>query len=462
MATEREGSAPIIGLAKRRRGGGEALHAGRRDTGLAAEMTRVDGWGSACDVRTPLETDAEERVAVPERNRPSGSPIRVECASGRTAAEHWAAWGDLTERSLERNVFLEPAFAVPLLAHAFGRPPDLLMAWDASDKLVGLLPVTLPGRRWLAKRRWPARPLWPGGRVARGLAHRQVAVGTPLLDAAQASAALSAMLDWLRAQSGAVALCLSEIPADGPFSVLVTGRNGATCHRLDERQRAALLSWPAEDVSVMPARASSRKRKELRRQHRRLSDLGRRAYTSARSPEAVASAVERFLVLERGGWKGDRGTALLASPALAAFVRSMTRSMAEAGKCRIDAIESDGQPVAMGIVLSVGGLAHFWKTTYDERHAALSPGVQFACELTHALRHAGGLTGIDSCAVPDHPMINRLWPDRIAIHDLLIDLRPDQPARCARVLRAERRRRRLRRGLKALVLRLRRWFVGQR
>ena len=166
----------------------------------------------------------------------------------------------------------------------------------------------------------------------------------------------------------------------------------------------------------------------MRRQRRRLADHGERTFVSARSPAEIRRATERFLALESMGWKGGRGSALLEDPGLATFTRSMTRLMAEEGKCRIDSLEIAGRAVAIGIVITAHGHAHFWKTTFDETYAPLSPGVQLALEITEAQLADTSVTTTDSCAAPDHPMIDRLWPDRMSLLDVMIDLHPDEPA----------------------------------
>ncbi len=361
------------------------------------------------------------------------SPARachVERIAGVALGAHRRGWADLATRALEPNVFLEPAFALPLLRHVPSAScRDVLLAWETGpgggvpERLVGLLPLAPPGR-------------WSVSGVARGFAHKQVTLGTPLLDRERGAAAFAAMLDWLRAHTGAAALRLTAVPSEGAFAAALAA-SGVALRRLDERRRAILVPGAAA-ASV----AGGRRGKELRRQRRRLSELGRRRYTSARSPAAVARATERFLALENGGWKGGakggRATALLADPRLARFARGMTAAMARAGRCRIDAVEIDGRPVAMGIVLTGGDRAHFWKTTFDERHAPLSPGVQFAHELTDALRGDPALRLVDSCAVPDHPMIDRLWAGRLPICDLLVAVDPARPAAFRRAVRLER------------------------
>lgn len=343
---------------------------------------------------------------------PAAAPaIHVERIDGRGMARFQPAWSDLFHRAAEPNVFLDPAFALPLLQHfRFDPRPDFLLAWEADGpasfgKLIGLLPVH--------------RSYNPVG-LMRAFRHRQVALGTPLLDAVHGTVALEAILAFLDdAHPGVPGLVLADVPEGGAFHQAlrsVARKAGRGIEVLDRRTRAVLRHDPATPIM---ARLSGKKRKELRRQRRRLGELGQLAYVSATTPSAVRRATERFLALESRGWKGRRGSALLADPSLATFTRTMTRLMAHEGRCRIDSLELDGEPVAMGILLS-SDRDHFWKTSFDERHAALSPGVLFALDLSdhQAADAPGGIT--DSCAVPDHPMIDRIWPDRLAMIDLVV------------------------------------------
>ena len=74
----------------------------------------------------------------------------------------------------------------------------------------------------------------------------------------------------------------------------------------------------------------------------------------------------------------------------------------------------------MALVLKSGARAFWWKTAYDEDFAAFSPGVLLALDVTSTLLADKGLTLTDSCACADHPMIDRIWAERIAIGDLFI------------------------------------------
>lgn len=351
------------------------------------------------------------------------APLHVERVSGAAMVGYQTAWADLCTRTLEPNVFLEPAFVLPLIQHTEGgRRPEFLLVWEDSGstafgRLVGLLPVA--PRHWLSG-------------MVNGFHHKQSTLGTPLLDRQRGEDAFDAMLDWLGAQGPrSPALLLTKLVKGGAFHTMAAHLCQATDRRvlvLEEHERAVLRRLPPGDGKVT-CLTSAKRRKELGRQRRRLEERGQKVYTSARTPGDIAVAAERFLALEHNGWKGDRGTALLADPTLATFTRSMSRLMAHEGKCRIDAIEIDGVPVAMGIVLSVGDRAHFWKTTFHEAFAPLSPGVQFTLDLTQVQLSDPDIALTDSCATPNHPMINRLWPDRIAITDLMFDLRPEDFSR---------------------------------
>jgi hypothetical protein len=373
--------------------------------------------GVIIEPKSSIDTSGTDRSASPAAGmRPLA--VHVERVSARAMLGFQSAWSDLVTRALEPNVFLDPAFAIPLLQHVrFATRPEFILVWEddgpaSFGSLIGLLPIHIP--------RGP-RPL------VRGFHHQQVTLGTPLLDSLRAADVLPAMLSWVGEHHRGPALMLTDIPLEGPFCDLLRTqslRHGRAIEMLDKRERSILTHGKADDTPAVTALHSAKRRKELRRQRRRLSEVGALSYNSARTPAEIRRAAERFMALEAGGWKGRRGSALLADPTLATFTRTMTRLMGYEARCRIDSLEIDGVPVAMGILVMAGTRAHFWKTTYNERFASLSPGVQFALDLTDVQGNERGFTLTDSCAVPDHPMIDRIWPDRMAVADLMIELRP--------------------------------------
>jgi hypothetical protein len=161
----------------------------------------------------------------------------------------------------------------------------------------------------------------------------------------------------------------------------------------------------------------------------------------ASTPAALRTAAEAFLALEGAGWKAGRG-ALLSDPALATFLRSATRQLAEDGLCRIVSLRLDGRPIAMTILFDSQNHSYCWKIAFDERFRAQAPGVQLIYEVTRLQLARPEIALTDSCAIANHPMIDRLWPDRVEICDLAVATR-------ASAFRHACARETLRRGLRA-------------
>ena len=372
-----------------------------------------------------------------------GSTILVEAVTYQVAATHVVAWTDLSRRLIEPNVFLDPCFVLPAVQHfAMARRPAFVLVWDESlgerHKLIGLCPVMFPRPRF-------------GGTMATAWLHDQASVGVPLIDRFQAIETLDLLLDWLgREQPHVTGLMIPKLRQDGPMMDLLKTRavmTGRDIRLFGAHERAMLpggdLGRQAADKAFSP-----KKIKELRRQRRRLAGNGKLVYSSARTPAEVREATERFLALEAAGWKGKRGTALLSDSGLATFTRTMTRLLARDGKCRVDALEVDGRAVAMGIVVHSGGYGYLLKIAYDEAFRGSSPGVQFVLDVTNAQLEEDGIVFTDSCAIPDHPMIDHVWRERLAIADALISSKPGPSRRFALAAAGETARRGLRAMLK--------------
>ena len=180
---------------------------------------------------------------------------------------------------------------------------------------------------------------------------------------------------------------------------------------------------PGSDPDELWTRGAGKKAlKDLQRRRRRLAEQGAVEFSIASSPKEVRDALEEFLTLEASGWKGKSG-ALLADPALSAFSRGATRLLAREGKCRVARLTLAGRPLAMGVVIESRGRAYFWKIAFDEEFRAQAPGIHLLYELTRAQAARADIDMTDSCAIANHPMIDRFWPDRVAIADVAVQLR---------------------------------------
>lgn len=381
--------------------------------------------------RVPI--GAVERRAEPRAPAVlSAAGLKVEALEPEAAAVHRAEWAGLTQAAIEPNVFLDPDFALSAAQHfASARRPLFLLA-RRDNRLVGLCGVERSPRSGAAA-------LW---------SHPYAALGIPLLHRDCAAEALDALLVGLRDRMpGAGAALIPAVPLDSPVAELLRSMNagGRPLAALDAHERAVL-----DRGAVPPKRAAIA---EVLRLGRRLSDLGRVEFRLSDRLRA-RNDFEAFLALEAAGWKGAAGTALISHPGDAAFARAAFRQMAARDLAQVARLDLDGRPVAMGIVLRCGDAAAFWKIAHEPDLAKYSPGVQLTLALTQALAGDPSLRRTDSCAVENHPMINRLWPGRMAVADMLVGLDADSDAGFRKALRRETLRRALRARCKALYLRL--------
>jgi CelD/BcsL family acetyltransferase involved in cellulose biosynthesis len=249
-----------------------------------------------------------------------------------------------------------------------------------------------------------------------------------LIDRNSPEAAVAALIRAAR-EAGARALILREVSLEGAAMTAIAdvlARDGLRPRVLQSHLRACLDATRDADELLHDA-LGAKKLKELRRQRNRLADHGTIAFEVARKPDAVASATEIFLALEASGWKGQRRTALIQSEGDAAFIRRATKALASTGQCEIVTLRAGATPVAAGVVLRHQDRAFYFKIGVDERFAKFSPGVQLTLELTRHLCDDPAISSADSTAAPDHPMINPIWRGRLAIGDVLIPLRRNDP-----------------------------------
>lgn len=335
------------------------------------------------------------------------------------------AWRVLAERAVEPNVFYEPAFALAA-APVFGRGVSAGLVW-LSDKLIGLFPAR-------TTRRYGIPPA-----VLEGWTHPFAPLGTPLIDCDDGPIALGAWLDYLAHDSPA--LWLLPFLSKGAFARVLDAAlamRGLSSVPFGTHERAMLA--PANRRDYLVHSVGARKRKELHRQRRRLEERGQVTAEVAVNAASVERALDDFIALEAGGWKGRAGTAIAQRAELQRFVQRAARDLAAEDKARLDVLRVGSSPIAAILTLRSGASAWTWKIAYDENHAHASPGVQLMHDLTEALLADRTIVRVDSCATADHPLVDHLWRERLGIHDRLIAVKPAPAAfAVARALEETRR-----------------------
>jgi len=316
------------------------------------------------------------------------STFRVEWRPLADLAEVAAEWRALAARALEPNVFYEPAFALAA-APAFGRDAGAGLVWsaDAPRRLVGIFPARIERRRYGI-----ALP------VLVGWTHPYAPLGTPLVDREAPAAVIAAWFDHLASHPELPSLVLLPyLPVQGPLAVALDGvlaARGGKAVVFARHQRALLAPGNAR-AGYLDRALGHKKRKELRRQRKRLGDAAVVMRESASDPAAVGDALGDFLRLEAGGWKGRAGTAARADGNIAKFLATAVGDLAGEGKARIDRLLVGARAVAAVVVLRSGTTAWCWKIAYDESFARASPGVQLLTDVTQTL--------LDDSTIPAPP-----------------------------------------------------------
>jgi hypothetical protein len=327
----------------------------------------------------------------------------------------------LCTRTIEPNVFFNPRFLAPAMPRLEDRVVKLAVIRDGDEyrnRLRLLVPFSVER---------PAVPL--GVPVMRTWSSPFGPIGTPLLDHDDPIGVVEDFFGMLSRPHLKLpkVFVLPDMRLDGPLaSVLetVAETRGLTMVTTGKADRPVLEST-LEGEAYLKASLRSHHYREFRRLKRRLGDLGKLEHLVARGPDEIRHAIESFLTLEAAGWKGRERTAMAIDRYRAAFAREAVHRLAEQDLCRIHSLTLDGRTIACLVVFVEAGVAYTWKTAYDETLATYSPGTLLMIEVTRQHLDDPNIMMTDSCAVPDHPVMSRLWAERKPMGTLVIGLTPD-------------------------------------
>ncbi|HET7412560.1 MAG TPA: GNAT family N-acetyltransferase [Pararhizobium sp.] len=326
----------------------------------------------------------------------------------------------LTNRAIEPNVFFSGRFLAPAMPRLEDRLVRLLMMRDADEtrsRLRFVMPFSIerPG-------------FGVGPSVIRAWANSFGPLGTPLLDREDAGESLDNLLDGVSQKALGLpgVLVLPDIRLEGPFALMLRAVAMSRNLPLAETNRVErpILESRLDGETYLRAALSKDHRREVRRQWRKLEELGPLTYEVARHPDDVQRRFEEFLLLEASGWKGKERSAMIVDRYRAAFAREAVTNLAEIDAVRIHTLDLDGRAIASLIVFVLSGEAYAWKTAYNEDHAGLSPGKLLMMRVTEWHLDDANILRSDSCAVPDHPIMSRLWRERLAMGTLIVGLDP--------------------------------------
>ena len=319
-----------------------------------------------------------------------------------------AAIDDLCANSVDSNPLFEAATLTAAMTYLQGKTSaHVALIWHKGDgsaprELIGLFPYFTP-RFYLGLpiRIWS---IWT---------HIHSFLVTPIVREGFELDAIRMFLDFAN-QSGASMVRFPLFQADGAFGPAlaeVIQERELLMIETDRHERA-FLRTDMDGESYLAANMRKKKRKEYNRQWNRLSETGDLKFEAPDSNLDLTAWLQDFLELERSGWKGKRGTALAERENERAFFESMCRSAYNAGKFHAAQITLDGAPIAMLASFVSGRGAYSFKIAFDEDFARFSPGALLMMKVIDAFHHDPRIDWVDSCAIPNHPMIDHIWAER--------------------------------------------------
>ncbi len=318
--------------------------------------------------------------------------FKVSIKSAEEAQSLHDDWQALEGNAIEPAGYNAPELILPLLKHlggaklmAVSHGPDLLLAFPATSKRLFI-------KSW-------ATPL-----TASGLPHLNSELGA------------SALLSLINAQTKPI--LFSAIPADGLF--LKTLQKQSTNFKIIETWQRAALKPEGSFDAWLQTNFDQKRRKELKRLRNRLSEQGAMTTETLQQGQDPKPFVDDLLSLEARGWKGSKGTAIAANQNLKLALEEACRQLHQSKKLRFWSLKLDGKAIASLFAIVEGGQAWLGKISYDESFSKYSPGVQIILDCTEAFFNEPNIKLIDSSAIPNHPMIDRIWRDRIKMVNVFV------------------------------------------
>lgn len=359
--------------------------------------------------------------------RPRSAP-RAVTLTLEEIAERASAWDRLARAAPSPNPFYTRHVVGAHEASGIGVAGLRVLAVEDGDDILALLPFR--------QGRFGAR--------AAGWASHYTVEGTPLLAGREAASALLDGMAQLRPRCWLLPRLALDSPAGAAIRVEIARRAWPSAV-IAPFERAVLAIHPGAEPYA--GRLSRNRRKGLKRQESRLREMGALEHRIAETEPGVAEALDAFLALEASGWKGRRGTALALGPGTRALAHRLFAASGGPVGVRADRLLLDGRTIAVSLSLACAGTLYLHKTAYDEALRAQAPGLLLELAIMRSLHESGFEGLLDTCAEPGG-VLDELYPDRLAMGDLLLSPGRLPAERFARVVAGEIRRRRMRAWLK--------------
>jgi CelD/BcsL family acetyltransferase involved in cellulose biosynthesis len=185
-------------------------------------------------------------------------------------------------------------------------------------------------------------------------------------------------------------LALSFLDADDPLlaAVRAASRDGGLHTSEDVVGRPPFISLEP-DWDTYEASRPAKRRADLRRRLRRLSEHGAVEFEVSDGGDSLSERLAEIYPIEASGWKGRRGTAMASRPETRLFYELVAAWAATRGWFRLWTLRLASRPIAFAYCLDDGDAHYVVKIGYDAKFSQFGPGNLLTREMLRAAFETG-------------------------------------------------------------------------
>ncbi len=299
---------------------------------------------------------------------------------------HRVAWQKLMSRAVEDNFYLSPVFLTATLRHLVRERCLVVFVYrtDAGgEHLVAVAPFS---------RNHPTLKI--PFTILCGFVGPHGYLSHPLLDRDDPGGALDALWEWIEQSVHPWKMIFFQgISEASPFLPQLKSMLEKRGRRfLSKRMFMRPMLDRCENFDDYLASLPYARRKTYRRRWKQLANDGVVEVVLHRNLYQAGDLAERFLQLERLGWKGSHGTAMACARDDADFFREIVANCGREGNLFFVELKFNDKSIAMTANFVAGRTLFAFKIAYDPDYRNYSPGILAEIQTVKLFHQTPGLT----------------------------------------------------------------------
>jgi len=332
--------------------------------------------------------------------------IEVEVVSSVSGLEpHRLAWSKLFSNALDQNLYFTPQFLIPALRY-FGTPGKYRVLFFYSKlggtrELITMMPIAAKTRSFVL----PCK-------VASSLAYPHCYLCFPVIHKKHVSDSITALKNWLDSQKGFEVLEIVNTYEDSATWRTINDevkKLGWVSSISDRYTRAMLKRRDSYDDYLQGI--SKRRRKRLRQTRKALSERGILAVNVYKDIIELPDLANRFMTLEKLGWKGETKSALASSANGKDFFNEVVAAAQPDAELFFTELTLDKIPIAMTANFIVNTDFFAFKVANDPAYAKFSPGIFLEYESIRLMYVDSDFQTADSGSEQDS-FVGNIWTEK--------------------------------------------------